>query len=645
MNKKWWYCLGMLLILCGCQQPVYTLENWLNDAIEILSIDENIMDHWEKSFESEQLTAPLRCQQAAGVLFELLHESGENPLDAMTDLGYFSENQIKENQEISEKDGKSLLEKAKNDLVDRTFLENETELTLKQLIKPIDSEALLGQVEPGYYETDEGYYYVDEDGTISEVPLEDIIQELEIQTTFQPDLSEGVIFPEGTSFEASPSQMVKQSDLRVEPLRSQYFTFRVKGFKISGNIWKNGMDISVKKSDFYQMTLENQLSISQFSITADVSLNPFKDPHFLLRADYVLDDTLSVERSHKTKVHKQLLKAETLTELKTRLAGLLKGNNGAAEELELLRFSFPVPGSLTALSVDVVLSLDFKLNGEIGLSFKNAAQHGFQTIHGSLMKIQENSWEIEPYLDGNAEFACVLGLDLKLKKFLLADIFASCGIGAEGQSRVHYVNVNEKYVDEDKISVPAVVIEEELSDYQMSKEAFVDVCADIDVYWFVRLGVGADRRSLLNKIGFDYSFTPIKNDFSLLHIENRKIIEECTRNYQFEDPLPKIENHFQISDYQKILSPGESIELTIENAEEKEIEWSSSNVRIATVENGYVQAHREGMATIFAEDQSGHQSSCVIIVISEPVAQAGDDVNIRQMVSRLSVSKGMILNS
>lgn len=599
------------LMLTGCHDNTYTLNQFFQDAVTILNYsDDTVITSWQKLLETRDFNDEVYAQDVAVVLCDALNEESE----AMVALGYFTQEELTSIKPLTQEKAQSLLEKAKEDLSTKTFMEDKTEIELKQDMQWTDN---LENEPAGFYETEEGYYEVKEDGTIEEMAIEDVLEILEIETTFQPDLSEGVIFPKGTVFQADSSLLLHDDTPTVQPLKSNYFSFNLKDYKVSGRIYSSGLDISVKKKDFYQsLDLENELSLSQFKVTADVSFNPFKDPHIYLRADYKLNDILSLSGKEEKPLVKKAMSEQTLKDLQNRLASLVKIEDISSNDLELLRFSFPVPGTIDSLKVDVVLKLSFLLNGEVSITFETSANHGFHASKQGMMRIQENKWSIEPYAEGKTELSCQLGLDLKLKKFLLADVYTSSGISAEGKTSVYFVNKKEKLVDKQEYEASIQDIEDALSLYAMHDEAYIDVCGDVDVYWFVRLSIGSQDKSLLRKVGFSHSYTPIKNKLSLLHIENHRVVDECTRIYNFKDEKD-LQNGLHLNSYQMILKPKQEVILKVETQDFKTLEWTSSNEKVAIVKDGKIFAKKPGVATITVTDDKKRSSACVIIVTEE----------------------------
>lgn len=610
--KAWILCFLFLLGGCQLHPSAYTLEQWLNDWQQVLEWqNDQPMHRWEEQFGRAALSQPLTVQTASVVIADVLQEDPEQ----LVDLGYFQPS-AKPEDVVCQAQAQSMIQMVIQDLSERTFMTTKTQLDLSQpILDEVDSLADLASQPPGIYLSEGIYYQVSETGSVDPIPLEKVMNHLQVQTTFQPDLTSAVIFPEGTSFQPDTQTDALTEDYHVQSLRSQYFRFQIGEFKVSGRLWSNGMDVRVRKNDFHHMTLDNQLTLSQLKITADIDLNPLKDPHFLLRADYHLTDSLSLTREKYLNVVTRPMDVEVLQTLCQRLNQMVDRTPVLQQGLELLRFVIPVPGSLDALNVEMVLSLQFLLNGEVTLHFESASSQGFQSLHGSTHKIQQSSWQVQPYLDGSAEFGCQLGLNLHLGGYLLADASMITGVGAEGKASVYLVNTEEKDITELQSQASLSQIDELVSLYQPLHTCYIDTCGDIQVYWFIRLGVGNKPQSLLYKTGLQASFTPVKNAISLLHVENHHVVSQCTRTYAFLDD-GDISSSLQISDYQLFLPIGSSQQLTVTGTTGTVI-WKSSDTHVVTVQDGFVIAHALGTAIVTVQDESGCENQCVIIVGEE----------------------------
>ena len=118
----WLISLFCALILTGCSGPVYTIEDWLVDACQEMGyVDHQVINHWQEILAIDDLQKQLTCRDAAVILCDILGEDQEHCDKVMVSLGYFSQKAIDDNEPVFSMEAKSLLEKAGNDLADRTF--------------------------------------------------------------------------------------------------------------------------------------------------------------------------------------------------------------------------------------------------------------------------------------------------------------------------------------------------------------------------------------------------------------------------------------------------------------------------------------------------------------------------------------------
>lgn len=94
---------------------------------------------------------------------------------------------------------------------------------------------------------------------------------------------------------------------------------------------------------------------------------------------------------------------------------------------------------------------------------------------------------------------------------------------------------------------------------------------------------------------------------------NEKITDTCVINV-----LPIKEEKIEMSETESYMIVGDEITLTAQvypqNTTFKEINWSSSDEKIATVDNGIVRALSEGEVFIFAESKNGLKTECKILI-------------------------------
>lgn len=608
---KWLKVFCLALCLMGCQHhQTYSIGEWLESLVEQLSYqDDSIMTHWQQLLQDKSLEEPLCITDTILVLNDILDGDDKDFLVAM---GLYEKEEITTDNFVSKERAMRLNDKLLEILENEVFSQPKTDATFKPGI--IQTDDLDQEHTPGIYETPDGYYVIEDDGTIREARFDEIIAELDIETTFSPDLSESIILPEDAMIQEG--EVVEQSYLPTTntllPISRRHFSFRLNDYQVHGQVWSRGVSVQIKKRTDEGYVLTNDLMLSNLAIHSNVNLKQENEPHFYFRADYDIEDRFSVAKEHKQNFTTKKLDVATLTTLTEQLATLVDQHPKIQNTLDLFKFDIPVPGTLNTLKVQMALQLQLLVNGEASVTLACKQHQGYQNTSSFLHEIQQKEWSLTPYIDGSTELLCNLDFDLCLGQFLIADSFAQSGFGAEGTATMHYVDTQKKAVNKTSMQASLSQIAEVLDDYEDSKEAYIDTCLDANVYWLCRLGVGGNQRSLLRKLGIYASFVPIKEQKGLFHIEDHQIVSECTRQYDFED-WQELKDQLQLSSYQVILKPNETFLLTA--VCDEPLTWFSNDSTIASVKDGCITAHQIGSTMVQVKSESGQSNSCVVIVI------------------------------
>lgn len=610
---KWLKVFCLLLCLMGCQQQqTYSIGEWLESLVEQLDYqDDSVVTHWQDLLEDKSLQEPLHIEDTALILNDILDGDG---LDFLIAMNLYDQEELTTNSLVSKERACHLNQKLVEILTSEVFSQPKTDVSLNPDITKTDD--LSEETNPGIYETAEGYYVIEDDGTIREASFDEVINAVDIETTFSPDLSESIILPDDSMIRES--EVVEQSFLPTTnallPISRRHFSFRLKGYQIYGQVWSRGVSLQIKKRTDEGYVLTNELMLSNLSVNTNINLKQEKDPRFYFRIDYDLEERFSVTKSQNQNLTKKVMDVATLTTLSQQLASLVDQHPKIKSTLDLLKFDIPVPGTLNTLKVQMALQLQILVNGEASVTLACQQHQGYQNTSSFLHEIQKNEWSLTPYVDGNAELMCNLGFDLRLGQFLIADSYAQCGFGAEGTATMHYVDAKEKTVNTTTLESSLSQISEVLDGYEETKEAYIDTCFDVNVYWLCRLGVGGNQNSLLRKLGIYASFVPIKEQKGIFHIEDHRIVDVCTRNYDFDD-WQEIKDQLQLSSYQVILHPNETFLLTA--VCEESLTWLSSNEKIASIQDGLITAHQMGTVMIQVVSESGQRNQCVVIVSND----------------------------
>lgn len=643
MRKGWFLFIVISLCLVGCQSPgknqeTFLVGEWLNALDQQFGyIESDGYKSWLEGLsvsESSVLTKEIMSVTLARAMgmeprlaqFENADDySYAKEIQALLEMGYveLEDGYFQGDDIVNKQAALDLLEKANNDYTQFTFPSTHYEVNYTQdpLQSPIDLEGKEGTIEQntsinesGLYQVENRFYWVDvndEKLTYRQASLDEIIQELELQTTFSPDLSEGIQLEEK---QAKIDQTVSPVRLKPDliPLKSHYFSFSIKGLDVSGHVSSSSLEVTLggKLNGF---EIEDTFSISDLKITADASLNPFAKQNLLLRVDYQIDNIISAGKKKSNSLNFKEIKAEDLATIRSKIESIT-GQSLVQNELDIVTFAFPIPGTLQMMQVGLNLKLYIGLNGEVGLAFSSSQSHGIKVVDGKASRIQRNEHSIQPYIEGSAELTSGLSVDLRGFGYSLVDFVVETGVGAEARTQVHYVNTREKVVDSPVYEASLTELEAIASQYQGSQEAFIDLCADVDLYWLVRLRIGSSS-TLVSRFGLSGSWTPIKKVLSLLHLENHRNVGSCTRDYTFveENDLPQ---GLHLSSQTLSLQPGQTAQLTMSDANGAvSASFYSDNPNIASVSSdGLVEAHLAGITVIKATSSNGITLSCVVYI-------------------------------
>lgn len=583
---KFWLILS-IFILCGCQTEVYTVEDYLEDTKALFMLEDEInMD--------AKLEDSLTLETVVMMLKELTHED----LDYLVAIGCLENKELDLEKKVSQSEAMAMNQCVYEELYQREFYETYFEM---EDISFVDEDVDLTELEEGIYAKEDSFYQVTEQGEVKEYDLE----MLELETTFVPDLSEGIILPENS--EVSVSDTSFQTNTGIDQLASHYFKFKLKDYTVSGRVQTDGLQIKVSKKLDNGGTLSNELSLDDLKCTVDLSL---KDKEFYFRTDYTLKDTLRFSKS-KT-VSNTKLELKSFEEIKQKIASLVP-SHVVEDELHLLTFQFEVPSTANLVKITMDLSLKLLVNGEVELTFSSKQQQGTQTFQSSLNQLNQQQWEVKPYIEGSLECASVLNFGLNLGTVHLADVALQGGIGAEAKSYVHYVDKDKQLIETTSETIDLTTMELLLDQYDLLGSRYVDICGDINVYYFARIAAN-QKTSLLRKLGLYGSLTPIKQQLSLIHIENHQVVDACTKSEILFNPENEIDA-FDISNYQLYLTVGKTVDLT---TTKDDCVFSSSNPDIIEVDQtGKVTALKVGYATIIVKDKQGIERHCLVFVQEE----------------------------
>ena len=569
-----------LVLFSGCQTDIYTLQNYIEDTKELFLI--------ETISTSKDVNEPLYYEDMISILKDISHSDEDY-------LASLSEKQYQNKDILSKKEATSFNQLVYEDLYAKDYFE--TTFDLGDVIQ-VDEHQNLSELAPGFYEQDGSFYEVTENKEVK--PFE--IDDFHYEGSFPVDLEESIILPEGSEVNVAPTNFSTTSGL--QQLASRYFQFNLKGYKVNGRVHSDGVQVKVSKKTQNQVSIENELSIDNLKCTVDFNL---EERQFYFRADYNLKDVLSISKT-KTKSESKIT-LDSFSQLKEKIESL-KSDTIVVDDLHLLSFNFPIPSTNKLMHLTLDLSLKIMANGEARITFSQQNKQGSQTFRDALNYLNNQKWDIKPEVEGSLECAPSLSFGIDLGTVHLADIVLQGGIGAEASTQVHYVDQEKQLIETTSKDIDLISMELLLSQYDDFEKQYVDLCLDVDVYYFGRIQAN-QKKSLLSNLGLKGSFTPLKKTFSLVHMENHHVVDACTKGEILFNPEAEIDV-FDISNYQLYLTVGKTVQLT---STKEQCTFKSTNTNVASVDsNGQITALNSGYATIIVKDESGVERCCLVFV-------------------------------
>lgn len=469
--------------------------------------------------------------------------------------------------------------------------------TLSHLQEELENKAYLQSsyhhdLKEGYNYHQDGYIYTDNQKRVEHI--EEALKTLDYHTTINLSFENATILP------------INHQSSR---LSNGPFQLNIGDYRVSGRILKNGIDLDVFKKDVDGYQFRNSLTLTNVSLTADMDL---KNKRHGMRLDYDLNNTTSLKKDRRYHLANKNPQFKSLKQIEDKLSRFLEPP--LKQTLNLLKIEVPVPQSGNMVRIELLLQLRFRLHGEVGLELVGSSRDGYHQSREETLRIKKNNFKVTPYMEGSGELSCGIGADVYFGKYRLSDVGVEAGAGASATTQLAYVNNQEKTVTYRRYDYSLSSIGDQIGEVD-SKESYVDLCADVNVYIFTRLNVNKKDTSLLGRVGLDASFTPFKKTLPLMHIENRAILKKCSHHYTFDEDLP-IKETLVLSAYQVFLEPEDTFTLTTSKANGK-VQWSSSDASICSVYEGHLKAKKKGRVAITATDKTGQKAVCNVVILTD----------------------------
>ena len=202
------------------------------------------------------------------------------------------------------------------------------------------------------------------------------------------------------------------------------------------------------------------------------------------------------------------------------------------------------------------------------------------------------------------------------------DIEADLGIKAKVGTTLHLYDEEGNH---EKLNV-----DEAYSTYDdLAKEnRDVKVCGDLSLNWMLKLRFNTPK-TVLSKLGmsFDIELLDEKNQVfkNKSHIENFVFVDKCTRMDRLKtnknDSGPINADKILLNKYSKVIKIGESYQIEIKGLPSKyslnDLEYSSKDNSVVTVNNGVVYGIKKGASEVVVSTKDHKYSASINVLVSE----------------------------
>jgi len=619
--KKMSICfIGLLLTIactaCEAGAP-YIIRDYLNDLSIRSGIgnSSNINDNFENLLlweivdkqDNELLKERLDYEYLSKTISRLIEE--DNNFSAFKAKGWINKN-CKEKNKVSKETAQSVIDKAVRQINHQEFTDTYN-AKYKKEPKSIDDDIQIGDLV-----LDDGIYKIVTDieenvYSFKKAEFDDVFEELELQGSFELDLSEAEIIP---YHQEEKSSYINN---KYKLLSNKKNVFNYDGFRISYSISKSAIDVHVSK-DVNNLNVFGDLSIYNIkpSFKWKYEKDDLKNCFFSLKMNSTEKLGISDGKYGNYYLKFKDLDSSSFKALMDSMIDPVKDQVEAS--IPICKIKTPIPNlPMVYLNLDLLIKL--YASGKAELMLYNSHNIGFETKNGQIRFINEHDNDFDSIIQASAKAGLAVNASIDAANYSLADIELDGGLKARLSSTVHLYDEDGDYDSVDS-NIAYSTIQE------LSKENNnVKVCGDVSFYWYMDLLINT-AKTKMSKLGFSRSFTILDERDQVFgnmhHIENGHFVAKCTRKNKTKiKQMDKVKSDKIVLDsYAEVISVNETYQIKIkglpEGYKETDIVYSSQNESIASVKSGLVKGMSPGSVKIVVSSSDGKYKAYVNILVS-----------------------------
>lgn len=619
--RKLSICFVGLLLLIACTAckagAPYPIKDYLNNLAirsgigKSNNLDNNFNDLllWEIVDEDDKYkyNEALDYEYLSKTIGRLIDE--DNNITTLKAKGWI-DLKCKENNIVPRDIADSVLEKAIRQINDRNY-ENSFSAEYKKEIKDSDEDLNVGDI----LLVDNAYKIVkkvsEEGYELTNAEFDDVFESLDIEGSFEIDLSEAEIIPYG---ELEESGYVNEKYNLISNKRK---VFNHDGFRISYSISKSAIDVHVSK-EVNSLNVYGDLSIYNIKPTFKWTYekNDLRNCFFSLKMNSTEKIGVSDGKYGNYYLNFKDLDSSSFKSLMDSMIDPVKDQVEAS--IPICKIKTPIPQlPMVYLNLDLLIKL--YASGKAELVIYNAHNIGFETKNNQIRFINDHDNDFDSIIQASAKAGMGINVSLDTANYSLADIELDGGLKARLSTTIHLFDEEGDYDSIDSDIAYSTVQE-------ISKENNnVKICGDVSFYWYMDLLINT-AKTKMSKMGFSRSFNIMDERDqvfgNLHHLENGHFVERCTRKKKTKlKQMDKVKsNKIVLDSYAEVLKKGETHQIIIKSLPEgytnSDIVYSSEKHNIASVSNGKIIALSPGSVKIVVSSSDGKYTAYVNILVS-----------------------------
>ncbi len=355
--------------------------------------------------------------------------------------------------------------------------------------------------------------------TTAPVDAEDVIDTVDFEGTFAPNLaaavitdgtgevvSEGISDMEANSLKDTLSEKVSDYLRNADLLQKINISFSVKGFKVKAKVTDTGLKFSISKTlgnGGVNVSKEYDLQNLKLNAKFDASIKSLKFNEVYLTSKYTLVDTTTISGGYTCSLAEKELGegADAVTFLDRVKQGLFEVKSGESK-IDIANFDIPVGN--TSLTISINLSVVIGVDGSMQVVVTSNNYSGYEIINNKGRFIHEEE-KLDKQINAAGDFSVCLGvgLGLGILGYDVVDVNVTGGIGASVYATLKFVDGEGNVITESTLNVAVDAVSAALAGSDIDVDA--DLHGTVEVYGILKVAVG--QNSLISKIGLDKSWT------------------------------------------------------------------------------------------------------------------------------------------